>query len=474
MIQVRCSACNRILRAEEQYRGKTARCSYCGANIEIIPFENPTPPIAPVPNHGHSGQDAPPPGPNVSADTSPLPSPEEVTSVFQSAGEGDWETVKKMVEAKPELARCSAGSWTLLHSAALYGNEDVANLLIRNGTDINAKTNQRKIEIWQKKLDGDEMPVDIPLENMRLSLHEIGREILVLWLPDSDTSRQSGAAGSECSALHIAAMCGRTSFVEFLIRNGANIAATDNDGLSALHYAARNKCEPLVNILLSAGLDVNVPDNSGCTPLYHAVVEDQKEIVEMLISKGADINRPNSINGNTPLHVSMLCRNTAMVRLLIKRGVNVNVQNDPGVAPLHLAAMNDLSDAVNLLIDQGADVNIRDHEGHRPLHHAALKGCARVTEVLLARGAQRKVKDKSGQTPLDTAEGVAQAERVDHPMSESEKATWLYNHLEVARILRSDESSRAASGHYGGGMSPHTGKIIGKALGKALRSFFRW
>jgi ankyrin repeat protein len=371
------------------------------------------------------------------ADTPPSPSPDEVADVFQSARESDWETVTKMVEAKPELARCSSRSWTLLHSAALEGNEEVADLLLRKGAGIDAKTDQRKIEIWQKKLDGDEMPVDIPLENMRLSLHEIGREILVLWLPDSDTSRQSDAAGSECSALHIAAMCGRTSFLKFLLSKGANIAIVDKDGLSTLHYAARNKCEPLVNLLLSAGLDVNVLDKSGHTPLYDAIVEDQKEIVELLISKGADVNRPNSLNGNTPLHASMLCRNTPMVRLLIKGGANVDVRNVPGVAPLHMAAMNDLCDAVNLLIDQGADVNIRDHEGHTPLHHAALMGCPRVTQVLLARGAHRKAKDKSGQTPFDVAEMAAAMDRVDHPLSENEKAKWLYDHMEVAGLLRS-------------------------------------
>lgn len=42
------------------------------------------------------------------------------------------------------------------------------------------------------------------------------------------------------TALHHAAEIGNEHFIDFLLKNGANVDITDNEGVSVLHFAALN------------------------------------------------------------------------------------------------------------------------------------------------------------------------------------------------------------------------------------------
>ena len=132
--------------------------------------------------------------------------------------------------------------------------------------------------------------------------------------------------------------------VRQLLGAGANVNATDNDGLTALmqvHDAETAK------LLIEAGAGINAADKAGRTALMHVVasfgtVEKITELVKALIDAGADVNAADD-DGKTALHYSvgyLLGRMDPLIAalpLLIEAGANVNAADDNGeTALMHL------------------------------------------------------------------------------------------------------------------------------------------
>src|SRR3954464_15403915 len=84
------------------------------------------------------------------------------------------------------------------------------------------------------------------------------------------------------------------------LKQGADIHATDKNGVTALHHAVRFRSPVAVRTLLAHGASVNqVCRRSGSTPLHRAVTQTgapgttgkgtaAREIIETLLAAGAD------------------------------------------------------------------------------------------------------------------------------------------------------------------------------------------
>jgi tankyrase len=85
-----------------------------------------------------------------------------------------------------------------------------------------------------------------------------------------------------------------------LLAAGADVNATDKNGVTALHHAVRFRNPAAVKALIEHGADVNqVCRKSGSTPLHRAVTstgapgtagkrEEAIEIIRLLMAAGAD------------------------------------------------------------------------------------------------------------------------------------------------------------------------------------------
>jgi hypothetical protein len=113
------------------------------------------------------------------------------------------------------------------------------------------------------------------------------------------------------TALDMARRAGKTRAAELIL------AHDPEKGPEALLIASREGLADLVQFLVQNGVDVNAPDQDGNTPLMAASETGHLEIVSILLSKGADVrarnkqgqtalvvvSRPNPAHGRVPARI---------------------------------------------------------------------------------------------------------------------------------------------------------------------------
>src|SRR5206468_1361689 len=78
--------------------------------------------------------------------------------------------------------------------------------------------------------------------------------------------------------------------VRSLLKQGANVNATQADGTTALHWASYRDDLESADLLIRSGANVNARAARGQTALMWAVAQKHPEVVKVLIANGADIH----------------------------------------------------------------------------------------------------------------------------------------------------------------------------------------
>ena len=238
------------------------------------------------------------------------------------------------------------------------------------------------------------------------------------------------------SPLHWACRSAALAVVKMLVKAGAEVCATDNDGhtclttasyfghtetvrylaslkdvdvnhkavddFSALHYAVDQK-HPNVEVLIDAGADIESKSNLSRSPLLLACTNEEIVVVKMLVKAGAEVCATDN-EGDTCLTLAACTGEPEIVRYLVGlKDVDVNHKADDHFSALHYAVDEKHPNVVEVLIDAGADIETKDDKECSPLHLACTNEEIAIVKMLVKAGAQVCVKDNKGDTCLTLA-----------------------------------------------------------------------
>lgn len=138
---------------------------------------------------------------------------------FAATAKGDLETVQRMIKNSPDVVNSrDRDGLTLLHWAAYKGRRNVADLLLANGADLDARGNS----------------VETPLHLAASEGHADVAELLL-----ARRANVNAKGKGDTTPLHLAAFYGHNAVAELLLANNAEVNAENDQGATPLRAAVR-------------------------------------------------------------------------------------------------------------------------------------------------------------------------------------------------------------------------------------------
>ncbi|CAG9983012.1 unnamed protein product [Clonostachys byssicola] len=278
---------------------------------------------------------------------------------------------------------------------------DTIEELLRGGADVNLRNHKGQTPLIYSRYP--------PSEKVISRLLKAGADI--------------NAVDHNGATLLFRSVSSESKYLEMLLSQGASFNTQDFKGRSLFHeyvkcHAWRERTDSFP-YLLGQGLDIHAVDNDGNNLLHElALTEDAqssyhgKEVIrfwEQLVEMGVDSDLKNYA-GRTPLH--LLCagqskmdytkhKEITLFDFVLPRVKNVDVADNGGVTPLHIAATGSERYSTRL-IAAGADPSRPTNEGLTPLHIAARCRASNIVGRLLdALRAKDRVENSAYSSGLD-------------------------------------------------------------------------
>ncbi|XP_071959653.1 ankyrin repeat and SAM domain-containing protein 3-like [Antedon mediterranea] len=199
--------------------------------------------------------------------------------LYTACSIGHYETVHAFIQSgQVDLNQKNKGSWTPLMYASYISHDNIVNLLLDGGVQVDIQT-------------------------------------------------EKGA-----TAFMLAASCGNESVCYFLLQQGAKIDQRDTKGWSALFYATNAGHQTMVQFLLDNKAQANVVDyHHGITPLMMASAEGHEIIVNKLLEHGVNIEYKNT-KGDTARSLAIVNGHMKIVSLIDNHTMaSISLRSEPGL-----------------------------------------------------------------------------------------------------------------------------------------------
>ena len=250
-------------------------------------------------------------------------------------------------------------------------------------------TNKRKEQIktlFEACKEGD-------FEKVRNYIEELEYYTILTELKDS----------SENTLLHVACQNGHLEIVQYLVQNGAEVNARNNQKDTPLALACPGRHTDIVKFLMQNGANIDTVNQEGDSPLAIACKHGSLSIVEHLVKNEAKLDTLNLTRGNSPLAIACKEGHKNTVICLVKNDANRDSKNHDRNSPLALACLGKHIDIIKILLKEKAKPNTKNNDGNSPLALACQKGYKEIVEILLQEGANPDTINKEGNSPLAIA-----------------------------------------------------------------------
>lgn len=287
------------------------------------------------------------------------------------------------------------GSGTALQLAAKHGHQEVVELLLASGANVNAPAGEHGGTALQLAVAGEHMTV-----------------IKRLIDAGADINAPSSSRFTD-TALQAATRTGNTAIFELLLATGAVVDTADCSYHSwnntSLSIAAETNQPKLVARLLSL-MSLDDARQTAAAALQKAVENHHTDIVRQLLRVHPDVNFQDS-HRPTMLQEAAENGDLDILKMLLAKKADVNLDPTRGRRKTALQAVSEdgCLDAVQLLLTAGAEVNVTGSTAP-PLLLAIRNGHLQVAEHLLAAGADIHATAYRGQTMQQAAEDSGDAD----------------------------------------------------------------
>lgn len=199
-------------------------------------------------------------------------------------------------------------AWTPLWVAACTGNQEITEILLKAGADVNSTTSDGRTALQEAAKIGATGIVEILVRH--------GADLDLAATEYADTPLISAAAK------------GHAATVKALLTAGANVRAAQYGGWTALHFALQNKDLEIACMILEYSPDANAAILGGTRALHLAALAGMKSVAELLLDRGAEIEAVES-GGLTALRVAVQAGELDTVKMLVERGARTDVVDGP-------------------------------------------------------------------------------------------------------------------------------------------------
>ncbi|XP_059474055.1 uncharacterized protein LOC132195835 [Neocloeon triangulifer] len=337
------------------------------------------------------------------------------TALHLAAAKGHIAVAEFLLSQGAEVNARDDDNETPLTLAASFSGAEMCQILVENGADLSAVDGRDSLKLACFLGKMDKIKYFLELNGFsvekkgwkgRTALHRAAEngQIAVAEFLLSQGADVNSRDDANDSPLTLAASFSSAEMCRFLVENGAYFGGVDKDGNDSLHLACLNgKLDNIKYFLGLNGFTVETKDRWGRTALHLAAAKGHIAVAEFLLSQGAEVNARDDDN-ETPLTLAASFSGAEMCQFLVENGADLSGVDEDGNDSLHLACLNGKLDNVKYLLGlNGFSVEKKNWKGRTALHLAAAKGHIAVAEFLLSQGADVNSRDDAIESPSTLA-----------------------------------------------------------------------
>ncbi len=334
----------------------------------------------------------------------------EVWEMFCACITGDLETVRRLLDKDPSLARAHYEYRTPLSFAVRENHVEVATYLLDHGADPLALG-----DVLQIARDRGYVEMERLLESKFASLHGASSkgEAVAAAIRERDPAKMRrlldespellhAGDGRSNQPIHWAVMTRQIDIIDELLARGADIDAQRQDGARSIHltngdYHFRGWRDVPENVITTPD-DVyrHLVSRGVYVDIGMAAVNGDLDRVRELLDKDPSLANRLSDYGSYYVGCGAPLKNAAagghieIVKLLLDHGADPNLPEE-GIAPhghaLYSAVYNGHYDVAKLLLDRGAYPNPEVESSADAVFIAIMNGDLRMVDLLASYGA---------------------------------------------------------------------------------------
>jgi ankyrin repeat protein len=122
------------------------------------------------------------------------------------------------------------------------------------------------------------------------------------------------------------------------LKHGASPNETEENGESVICFALRYHCDQeILELLITQGADLYATDKEGVSVFDVAITYNNLFIINRLLEAGFDVNRSTRRSGFTPLMGAVCYGRTEVIQYLLDKGADVSTRDGHGFSALDFA-----------------------------------------------------------------------------------------------------------------------------------------